>query len=183
MGRLRCLVDAALSRTVLGEAEVLDGIRDVRVGPLDAGLDQGLVQQLSGRADERRALPILLVAGLLADEHDAGRDRAGAEDRLGGVGVQIAALAVRGGAAQSGESGSWRDVAARSLATCHDAPNLSPRKEFRLAGRPHHCFTFGYMNRQGSLLPVRAPRGVAFGRSIRSELEETLTAHGLIDTT
>jgi DtxR family transcriptional regulator, Mn-dependent transcriptional regulator len=32
-------------------------------------------------------------------------------------------------------------------------------------------------------LPGSAPRRVAFGRSIKSELEENLTAHGLIDTT
>src|SRR3712207_8598645 len=71
-----------------------DGIRDIGVTgvqtcalpilgvpAVDAGLGQRLVQQPPGRADERLALAVLLVTGLLADEHDPGGLRPLAEDR------------------------------------------------------------------------------------------------------
>ena len=59
--------------------------------PVDAGLREGAVEQLAGRADERAAGEILLVARLLADEHDARVERAFAEHGLGGVLVEMAA--------------------------------------------------------------------------------------------
>jgi hypothetical protein len=61
-------VDAALA--LRPELEVLDGVRDVRRRPVDAGRLERLVEQPAGRPDERPARPVLLVAGLLADEHD-----------------------------------------------------------------------------------------------------------------
>src|SRR5947208_1394729 len=45
------------------------------------------------RADERPARLVLLVAGLLADEHDRRLPRALAEDRLRGVAVEVAPAA------------------------------------------------------------------------------------------
>jgi hypothetical protein len=49
---------------------VLDRVRHVGGGALDAGLFQRAVQQQSRRADERLALAILAIAGLFADQHD-----------------------------------------------------------------------------------------------------------------
>src|SRR2546430_7348452 len=66
----RRLVDAALA--ALDELEVLDRVRDVEPLPVQAHLDQRAVEHLARRANERRALQILLIAGLLADEDDAG---------------------------------------------------------------------------------------------------------------
>ena len=49
--------------------EVLDHVRHVRERAVDAGLCHRLAEQLAGRADERLARAVLLVARLLADEH------------------------------------------------------------------------------------------------------------------
>src|SRR5690349_17185279 len=51
--------------------EVLDGVGYVDSAAIDTGFLKGLVQQPSGRADERMPLQVLLVARLLADENDA----------------------------------------------------------------------------------------------------------------
>src|SRR2546422_151936 len=66
---VRCLVDAPLA-TASGEREVLDGIGDVRRLAVDADFFECSIEDLAGRADERLALSVLDVAGLLADEHD-----------------------------------------------------------------------------------------------------------------
>ena len=62
--------------------EVLDDVGDEGRLAIDPGLRQRLVQEPAGRAHERLALEVLVIAGLLADEHPAGRDRALAEDGL-----------------------------------------------------------------------------------------------------
>src|SRR5215211_6304641 len=59
-------MDSAL--TSLGEAKVFDGICHVDVGGGDADVAQRSLQQLAGRADERNALPVLYVTGLLTDQ-------------------------------------------------------------------------------------------------------------------
>ena len=48
--------------------EVLDDVGDVDLGALDFGLGERIVEQLSGRPDERPPFDIFSVAGLLADE-------------------------------------------------------------------------------------------------------------------
>ena len=101
--RARRLVDAALA--ALGELEVLHGVRDVHVLTVQSDLDQRPVEHLAGRTDEGRALAIFLITGLLADQHDARSGRTTAEDRLGGVAEEIAALAARAGRAELVERG------------------------------------------------------------------------------
>ena len=49
--------------------EVLDDVRDVSARPVDAGLVERLVEQPTGRTDERAAFAVLAVTGLFADEH------------------------------------------------------------------------------------------------------------------
>ena len=83
------VVDSALAAA--DELEMLDRVGDVGALPVDAGLGQRAVEELAGGADERAAGQILLVAGLLADEQDAGVERAFAEHRLGGAFVEVAA--------------------------------------------------------------------------------------------
>ena len=70
--------------------EVLDHVRHVGRLAVDARLQERLVQEPAGRADERASLEILSVAGLLADEHHRRPARALAEDRLRSRQVQRA---------------------------------------------------------------------------------------------
>lgn len=64
---------------------------------VDARLLQRPVQHTAGGAHEGPALPVLLVAGRLAQQQHAGGRIALAEDGPGGVAVQRASAAVRGG--------------------------------------------------------------------------------------
>ena len=64
------------------EFEVLDRVGDVDPPPVDAGLFQRHVQQLSRWPDERPADDVLLIARLLADEHDLGVVRSFTEHGL-----------------------------------------------------------------------------------------------------
>ena len=77
---VRLLVDASLALAL--PLEVLDDVRHVCEGAVDAGFLHRLVEEAARGPDERLAGPVLLVAGLLADEHDVGLRRAFAEDRL-----------------------------------------------------------------------------------------------------
>ena len=93
------LVDPAL--TALLEPEVLDGVRHVHRRPVDAGLVHRLLQQSAGRTDERDALAVLDVAGLLSHQHHPCLWAAAGEDSLGCWAVQLAALAVHRRLSQS----------------------------------------------------------------------------------
>jgi len=75
---------------------VLDRVGHVQDRPVDVGLLQGLVEHLAGGPDEGTPGPILLVAGLLADQHEPGRRRALPEDGLGAASPQVTGLACRG---------------------------------------------------------------------------------------
>src|SRR5579885_1467456 len=68
------LVQAALAVGWL-EFEMLDGVGDINVGAVDAGLLQRPIEQFTGRTDERVPGEVLLVTRLFADEHDPGRGR------------------------------------------------------------------------------------------------------------
>jgi hypothetical protein len=63
--------------------EVFDGVGEIEVVAVEAGFLQGFVEQLPGGADEGATLEVLAVAGLFADEHDAGVAGAFASDGLG----------------------------------------------------------------------------------------------------
>jgi len=65
---VRLLVDAPLPARL--PLEVLDDVRDVGQLAVDPRLLECLVEQPAGGADERLASQVLLIAGLLADEHD-----------------------------------------------------------------------------------------------------------------
>ena len=70
--------------------EVLDDVRDVGELAVDARLLERPVEQLAGGADERPAGEILLVAGLLADEHQLGLGPSLAEDGLRAAAPEVA---------------------------------------------------------------------------------------------
>ena len=67
LGHVRLLVDAALA--ACDPLEVLDDVGDVDGLPVDAGVLERLVEELPGGPDERLTGLVLLVAGLLPDEH------------------------------------------------------------------------------------------------------------------
>ncbi len=83
--------------------EVLDRVRDVNFGPIDAGRHQCFIEQASGGADERPARPILLIARLLAHDHDASVDGSFAEHGLRARFPQWAGAAISRGGAQRAE--------------------------------------------------------------------------------
>jgi hypothetical protein len=62
-------MDAPLATRL--EFEVFNRVGDIRDDPVETGLGQYLVKGSAGRADERFAGDILLIAGLFADEDDA----------------------------------------------------------------------------------------------------------------
>ncbi len=77
------------------ELEMLHRVGDVDARAVDPGLRDGAVEHLAGGADERPSREILLVARLLADEHQRGVDRSFAEHCLRRMLVQVAARAAR----------------------------------------------------------------------------------------
>ena len=82
LARVRLCVQAALAARGGLPLEVLDRVGEVDLVAVEAGGGERLVEQAARGADERVALFVLLVAGLLADEHDARVTRALAEDGL-----------------------------------------------------------------------------------------------------
>src|SRR4051812_16936122 len=88
------LVDAP--PTALLELEVLHHVRDVDVVTRDPDGLERPVELAPGRSHERAALAVLLVAGLLPDEHGPGALQPFAEDGLARVAPQMAAATVTG---------------------------------------------------------------------------------------
>src|SRR5207249_9791108 len=78
--RVRLGVDATLATRL--PLEVLDGIGDPDLVTVDAGLFEGLVEHAAGGSDEGFTGAVLVVAGLLADEHDLRVSRPLAKDGL-----------------------------------------------------------------------------------------------------
>lgn len=60
-------------------------VGDIGGRSIDSGFGEGAVEQLAGGADEGFAGDVFVIAGLLADDHDAGIGGAFAEDGAGGV--------------------------------------------------------------------------------------------------
>ena len=101
LGPVRFLVDAPLASRL--PFEVLDRVRRVGQRTVDPGSRERLVEELAGGSHEWSAGKVLLVSGLLANEHDLGGGRPLAEDGLGSELPQAAALAACCGLAQSFE--------------------------------------------------------------------------------
>src|SRR5581483_4101747 len=73
--------------------EMLHGVGDVEVLARHIGRLERAVEKPAGGADERQALPVLLVARLLAHQHHPGVRIAGAEYRLRRIRPQWAVVA------------------------------------------------------------------------------------------
>jgi len=87
-------VDAPLSAGA--PLEVLHDVRDVHEVPVDADLLEPPVEHAAGGPDERAALEVLAVAGLLADHHHLRVLAALPEHRLGARSPQVARAAAGG---------------------------------------------------------------------------------------
>ena len=102
------LVDAPLAAPL--EAEVLHRIRDVDQLARDAGRIDRLGEEAPSGSDERLALEILPIPGLLADEHERRTRRAPSREHdLGGIPPEFAAAALLGGATQLLDVATRRD--------------------------------------------------------------------------
>jgi len=93
LARADVVVFDRLAPPALLELEVLDHVGHVGLGALDARGLQPAVELATGGADERPARQVLLVAGLLADQHHARAFQALAEDSLGCAAPEVAAAA------------------------------------------------------------------------------------------
>jgi hypothetical protein len=89
--------------------EVFDGVGDVERFAVDAGGAECAIEELAGGADEGFSGAIFLVAGLFADDEDAGAGRTLAEDRAGGAAPEWTCAARRGRGAEEREIGGERD--------------------------------------------------------------------------
>ena len=110
LGAAGFLVDASFA-ALAGELEVLDRVGLIDQRRVDAGVLEGAGEQATGRADERLAGAVLLVAGLLAHQHDRRSGVPIAEHRLGGVFEKRTAVACFGRIAQRVEVPLLRKVA------------------------------------------------------------------------
>lgn len=80
--------------------EVLDRVRDINRGPVDAGFLERAIEELPGRADERLAAQVFLIARLFAEQHERGLLRTFAKHSLGRILVKRAGGAALGRFAQ-----------------------------------------------------------------------------------
>src|SRR6185312_124572 len=98
LGAIRLLVQTA--RTFRDPLEMLDSVGHIHRGPVYPRFFQALVEQVSGRTHEWRPREIFVIAGLFADQEDAGALRSFAENCLSGVLPQIACATSRRAGAQ-----------------------------------------------------------------------------------
>ena len=83
----RFLMEAQLA--FLKETKMFDGVGHVGIAPIDPGVLQGFIEQVSRRTNEWLALFVLLVAGLLPQKNHPRRRRPLAENRLYGPTIQL----------------------------------------------------------------------------------------------
>ena len=77
----------------LDPSKMFDGVGDVHLVARDASFGKSLVEHPARRSDERMPLTVFHIAGLFADQNDIRMFRPFAENRLGGVFVEITSLA------------------------------------------------------------------------------------------
>lgn len=80
--------------------EVFDRIGHVNFVALDLRFFERTVEQTTGGSDEGMTLPVFLISRLFADKYHARPSRTFAKNRLSGVFIKVAALAMLGGLAQ-----------------------------------------------------------------------------------
>src|SRR6266511_1860535 len=136
---VRALVETPLAAHFV--LEVLHRVGDESIGAGNAGFFQRRIQDAAGRADEGLAGEILLVAGLLSDQHQVRAHPAFAGHDLGGEFVERAARAFRFGGAQLRQGRDPRPFLDRRSRT-HWPPRWPPRQREVNVRRLHsvRCF-------------------------------------------
>ena len=172
------------------ELEVLHGIGDVDNRAIDARFFERVVEDPPGRADERPAFPVLLIAGLLAHQHQRGTGRPLAEHRLRRRLPEIAVLAARRLHAQVVEAGhSLRVPTAKGpRVKTHkfdderrrpgsDIRDMTPR---RVKPRTTHDEDKSPLDLEAELAAVLARRRALQQQTTGTRLGERLVAHGVV---
>jgi hypothetical protein len=121
----RFLVDPAGAPGATLPLEVLNRIGDVDLGSLDPGRRQRAVEDDARRADKGVTLAVLLIARLLADEHERRMRRPLAKHGLGCPRPEVAVPAVEGGRPHRRQAGSRH---ARHGGTTRARPAPSPTR-------------------------------------------------------
>jgi hypothetical protein len=98
LGRTWFFVDTTLAARL--PLEMFYGVGDVDLRAVDAGFDEGRIEQFACGANEWLAFEVFLIAGLLADQQDFGIGRAFAEDGLRAAFPEVAGFARFGGLAE-----------------------------------------------------------------------------------
>lgn len=117
---IRFPVNAALAARL--ELEVFHGVGNVSIGEGDSGRFKSPGEDLARGADKGMALPIFLIAGLLADDDDAGAARTLAENGLRRVAVKVARLTEARGFTEDAERTRLGDDDGHG----YDLPSSSP---------------------------------------------------------
>lgn len=112
--RVRFFVEAAFAGGF--PLEMFDGVGDVSEQAIDSGFGEGAIEEFASGADEGLTGEVLFVAGLFADEEDAGALGAFAEDGL------RAGLPERAGPASFGGGAEFAEVPRRRRLREHDIP-------------------------------------------------------------
>ena len=117
----RRLVDAALAAQL--ELEVLDRVGQVERIARPAELRESTVEKLAGGPDERAAMQVFVITGLLANQHQAGAQRPFAGHRLGRAGADRARSTTLGRVAQCRERAGGLDGV-----ECDRGPLIDPQR-------------------------------------------------------
>ena len=139
-GQSWLLVDAALSSRL--PLEVLHGIGHVDITARNPGISECLIQERTGWPDEWFSLPIFLITGLFADEHDVSAPRSRPEHHLCRRLVEVASAAFVSGRAQGAHavclgnerrrtSGPVRLRVVRSLTQCRTRSTSTALRRWR----------------------------------------------------
>ena len=105
---MKCLVKPALA--LMRVPEVLDRVGAVGLLGVDPSLIECTIEQPSRWADERLALAVFLVSGLLAHEHQRRVRCACPKDGLGGVVVQLTAATFVDRCCKCGQGSTSRQI-------------------------------------------------------------------------
>lgn len=109
----RLLVQSTLAARL--PTKVLDGIRNVHLVARYTSLVERIVQQPAGGPDKRVTLLVFFIAWYFAKQNHVCAARSFAEDRLGGILIQVATFAVFGRTSQRTEIyPRWQEICCRN---------------------------------------------------------------------
>lgn len=108
LGRIRLLVYPAFASFF--KLEMLDDVRDVDLVSLNASFDQCSIEHLPRRPHKGKAFQVLIVSGLLADQNDRRRTRAGSRHGLRSMPIEVARRTLLNGHAESGKAAGRRHL-------------------------------------------------------------------------